>query len=231
MRTLERKTSGEIVYHTPWTKPHIPFRLTTAGRSLQPKPRIETSSKSFERMKRDCTKVMDEERCKQMTGRDCGDGYRMVATNGHWALIERGKGTGVLMPISKGDKHTTKVILSDPEFYCALNRAEVMADERSRTVTLLGKGERAWLYSSHSDMGDFMEHVPATTNKPWGVCLNLDYLRMTLGCWPLTMWFRDEENAVVFEPSDGAWRFVVMPFRGAVDAVESIITKETGGVL
>jgi hypothetical protein len=224
---LERKANGEIVYHTPWTKKHVPFRDTREAKNLTPKPRIETSEKALVRLRKECTKKMVEPRCISTVGRDCGDGYVLVATNGHWALLEpKAQNTGLIgIGTSSMFGDVSKSIpnkLYDPELYCAVERAAVMADERSKTVNVCGLVDTIALYSSDSAVGDFVETVDCQVTAAFSFACDHDYLLMVLGCWPLTMYYRDEESAVVFEPLDKSWRFVLMPMRMGVVSLSEV---------
>lgn len=227
---LERKTSGEIIYHAPWTKAHVPFRETSAGRNLTNKPRIETSIKAFERMRKECTAQVTaskEERCTRMVGQSACMGYRIVATNGHWALIEPGQGknehASPYIGEIKGHKAST---LQDAELWNVLQCAEIMSDERSRTVALMMlEPNTVTVYAANSDVGEYIGTASGKTDTVWACSFDWKYLELVLGCWPLTVWVKDEESAAVFEPADKSWRFVLMPMRGELDAVKKIVRK------
>ncbi len=81
---LERKASGEIVYHTPWLKTIKPFEMKPL------KARVETSAKALVRLKKEL--VTANEHKRYMTDDKHANGFKMTATNGHWALMERADG-------------------------------------------------------------------------------------------------------------------------------------------
>jgi hypothetical protein len=200
---LERKASGEIVYHTPWLTKHAPFKLQN------PKPRVETPAKTLARLKKECVTPIE---LKKYIGIGDGDEYVMTQTNGHWALLEPGqqkKETKEFLSIT-GNHWLTA--LDDPELYCAVQRAKTMIDERKPFVDLFNDSKELTLHSS-SDAGDFTESVQSSLGLTWRLTLDLQYLTMPLGSWPMLIWVEDgnSESPVIFEPVDGLWRFVLMP--------------------
>lgn len=221
---LERKADGEIVYHAPWLRPHVPFRLSAAGKNPQPKPRVETAEKALVRMRKAAGALVDEDRLKAMTGKGCGPGWVIAATNGHFALLEPGevKDSAQYAWLSDVSKHH-KVVLCDNELGCALDRAAIMSNERSRAVVLFAEAgaDKGYIYAADSDAGEMIEScgvgLSAELTKGFRVGLDWKYLEMVLGVWPLAMWWKGDESAVVFEAAgkDGkaAWRMVVMPMR------------------
>lgn len=203
---LERKASGEIVYHAPWTKKPKPFAMVDL------KPRIETPSKALARLKKECVTTIDAARGLNMCS---SDGYVTTATNGHWALMEPGVGAGSVNDKALGiHKKAHLTVIESPEFYLALQRAKTMVEERTNMVRLTGiQGHGVTLHSSVADAGDFAEDVQAVVTKSFEIGFNLDYLNMAVGSWPLHIWIRDTESAVTFEPATRDWRLVVMPMR------------------
>jgi hypothetical protein len=225
---LERKADGELVYHTPWTAKPKPF-------SLPPyQARIETTGKALERMRKECTAAaLKEAKAAQesQAGKACPDGFRIVATNGHWALLEKGEGTGKPLDWLGSLKGCSMAVIETPEFWHAVQRARVMADERSQMAQiradLLG---HMWLYSSNSDSdfdaGDFVERIPTIQcDREWQVGLNCKYLEIPLGSWPITVWVKDSESQVVFEAKNRSWRFVIMPMRGGFEGLEKAVKE------
>lgn len=228
---LERKANGEIIYHTPWTKPHVRFKDSVAGKCLTPKPRIETSTKAFERMKKECTAQVTENRTKALTGQDACKGYRIVATNGYWALIEQGKGNGGKYDwLGNIDKYKAST-LADPELWNILQCASIMSDERSCMVHVMSlAANTVTVYANHSDIGEYIgtaNGANGRTETTLAFTANWKYLEIVLGTWPLTVWFKDEESAVVFEPYDKSWRFVLMPMPGDLKRVKEIVARES----
>lgn len=201
---LERKASGEIVYHTPWLRKFKPFELKPL------KTRQETSQAALVRMRKECVSSVEWER--QLEMHMGAQGFVMTATDGHWALLEPGDVKTHKDFLGVTPKHKRHV-LHDPEFYLALARAAVMANERSKTVQFVADAVRQEivLYAEDSDVGDMTETVPAQLSTNWRIALNHEYLVMVLGSWPLTMYVRDEDSLIVFEAHDRSWRFVIMP--------------------
>ena len=212
---LERKASGEIVYHTPWLKKSKPFRETWKS-IAEPKARIETPAKALSRMRKECV-TPDDVKARGVLDKVTPQGYFIAATNGHWALMERwnskGKEYGCLDIAEKA--HNTTVESS--EFYNALQRAAVMANDRSRMVVLIAENDSITLYSADSDYGAFVETIPAKVSKPWRAAVDWTYLEMALGVWPLTFWIKDEESALVLEPWSKEYRFVLMPMHSELN--------------
>lgn len=223
---LERKASGEIIYHTPWLRPHKPFTMPLL------KPRVETEAKGLARIRK--AYVSDPGMATQL-GRGTG-GYGTIATNGHWALLERGKQTHFANPIDflAPSRQHKAVRIVNPEFQLALKRADVMADELYRVVLMWGNRDSLTVYSEHkpdkytvdkkgkrvempkgNDLGSFDETLVdgIEAEREWQIALNVDYIEPLLGTWPLTMWIKDAESNLVFEPADKSWRFVLMGIR------------------
>ena len=201
---LERKASGEVVYHTPWTKLHKPFKM------VNPKARVETSVKALERLKKE---FLSDPGHAQYLGRSDGKGYVMTATTGDWALMELGEGKGDLIPFLAPSEGHGSTWIGDPEFHNAVKRASIMADERTNAIHLLAENGVITLSSTDPDVGNFSETLPASVSKSWQASFNVDYLEPVLGVWPLRVWVKDGESPVMFEPADGSWRFVIMPLR------------------
>ena len=201
---LERKASGEVIYHTPWTKRHKPFKM------VNPKARVETSAKALERLKKEF--LSDPNHARHL-GRSDGKGYVMTATIGHWALMEPGEGKGDLMPFLAPSEGHGSTWIEDPEFHNAVKRASIMADKRTNAIRLLAENGVITLSSTDPDVGDFSETLPASVSKAWQASFNVKYLEPILGAWPLTIWAKDEESPMMFEPSNGSWRFVLMSMR------------------
>lgn len=219
---LERKASGEIIYHAPWLKSPTPFAQSIAAKQLNPKPRLETSAKALIRLRKDCLGHTDV----RYTGRAASGGYKIAATNGHWALLEPGAGTEPATHYIGNLKGYHPVQLHDPELFNALERASLASPERSKSVTLMMlDADHVAVYAQDPDFGEFMETVGCKSEHAWAFNVDWTYLEMPLGCWPLTLWFKDHNSAVVFEPADQAWRFVLMPMRGGPELVKKRVRE------
>lgn len=200
---LERKASGDIVYHTPWMKAHKSFTMKPL------KARTEASAKSFDRMKKECAEQTKDNKHAAMTGRPCADGYKLVNTNGHWALLERGEGVGQPMAFIGDLKGYRATFLDNPEFYLAIQRAAIAA--ALNQVQIRASAERQEItITSKSEGCEFDETLRATVTTNWTLAINCEYLTTALGSWPLTLWVKDTDSAVVLEPASREWRFVIM---------------------
>jgi hypothetical protein len=216
---LERKANGALVYHAPWLRKPAPFTMT------EPKARVETEARALVRLKKECLTPDDlGGRGTRGLGKFHAQGYVMTSTNGHWALLEyRDMGTlpksdeQAYLRISKDHK---PVKLDNPELHNAIKRAKTMMDTRSRAIGLVSLSiGLVGVHSSDSDAGEFTETVEEKikgnlTSKLWGVTLDYNYLEPVLGCWPLTLWIKDDESALILEPVGKSWRMVIMPLRG-----------------
>ena len=223
---LERKASGELVYHTPWTRKPAPFRPQAL------KPRIETALKTLARLKKECVTPGCYE---THIGKTCADGFVMTATNGHWAILEQAFAEGKPDDWLGNTKGYHAAFLDNAELDLALKRAVMMADEKSRTVYMIGEMDtktgkgKVWLHSMCSSpvrgevSGDFTEPVPATVTKPFTAAVDWTYLEVVLGCWPLTLWVKDDKSQLIFEPAGREWRFVVMPMWAEWEKVQKNI--------
>lgn len=226
---LERKANGDIVYHTPW--------LTAAKRkpfSMPPlKARVDKdSSKAFERIQGRVEKTAGTQsytKGQPAKGRTCTKGWELVTTDGERALIIPGDGTGEPMASIGDIKGYQRTTIADPEFQLAVKRAAVMAHPRTNTVMLTCKAGTLTLESQDPDCGSFDETLSVVgKSSAWRVALNVDFIEPLLGTWPLTVWVKDKDSAVVFEPQDKSWRYVVMPMRAdwpkeAVEQVEATV--------
>src|SRR5262245_50302735 len=196
---LERKANGEVVYHTPWIKNRRPFAMPDV------RARQETAEKALARLKKEYTMDADAARsCVEQVGRNVADGYYVVATNGHWALLEKGEGNNP----AKGSewlgatKGYFKIVLDNPELHNAIKRAKTMMNERSKAIGLIGLTDTIGVYSE-CDAGEFTETVgenvygSITMVRPWHTQLSYEYIEPLLGYWPMAMWFKDEKSAVV----------------------------------
>lgn len=216
---LERKASGEIVYHTPWTRTPKKFSESVSARAL--KPRIETPANALIRMRKACARSGME--IPGHAGRRIGKGWRVASMNGHWALIEPGIGKEPHMDWMSTDKPGSEYIAckwSNPELWLAIQRAAVMSGA-SQAVRLVGdEGEvRVYLRDrvDYYDQGEFMEVVNMPGNRArWDIMLDWKYLDIALGCWPVTFKWKDDESMI--ELSTDAWKFLIMPMRDGVSA-------------
>ena len=79
---LERKASGELVYHTPWLRKPARFAM------VEPKARVEDSTKALKRLRAEFQQANDSPSCvRAVSERYHAQGYELEATNGHWALM------------------------------------------------------------------------------------------------------------------------------------------------
>jgi hypothetical protein len=176
------------------------------------KARRETPEKAWTRLQREF-ETAETPDCVKAVGMDAGDGYRIVATNGHWALCEMGKGQpgGYIGDTSNHQR----VILNNPELHLALKRAATCAGPRNHCVGLVGLPEGIGVYSSDSE-AEFAEIVEGPS---FSGHFNIDvkYLEPVLGVWPMALFVHKEnphEHAVMLEPADNPqWRYIVMPLR------------------
>lgn len=223
---LRIKSDGTVAYHNPeclkYNAPGSkPFRMPAL------KAREESSTKTFERLKASIDKRASRDPSRNMerfTGRPCMPGWYIVATDGHRALLGRGEGTGERVPTFDKLQETAHIVCSidDPEFHLALKRALVMTEENQSKVRLIGCPGLLALSSAHgepygqrdgNDAGDFEETLTVNSGSNWRVAIDANFVEPACGSWPLVVWHSDQDSAVMFEPQDSSWRYVVMPIR------------------
>jgi hypothetical protein len=177
------------------------------------KARRETPEKAWTRLQREF-ETAETPNCVRAVGMDAGDGYRIVATNGHWALCEKGKGQRFGGCIGDASNHQ-RIILNNPELHLALRRAATCADPRSHCVGLVGLPGGVGVYSGDS-VAEFTEIVEgASFNGHFNI--DVEYMEPVLGVWPMALFVHKENphrRAVMLEPADNPqWRYVVMPLQ------------------
>jgi DNA polymerase III sliding clamp (beta) subunit (PCNA family) len=208
---LERKSSGELVYHTPWLKKPAPFKLAAV------KANQETPEKAFARLLKAFKTDDTSKHCMSVIGADCGDGFKIAATNGHWAICEKGQGSSSTHSVASAKDHK-RVLLTNSELHNAVKRAETAADKRSHYVGLVGLETGIGVYASTSDEVEFTEIVDGPAGSDWHFGVNVEYLEPVLGVWPMALYVHKKEPdsyAIMLEPADNPqWRFVLMPYRG-----------------
>ena len=238
---LERKANGDLVYHAPWQTAYAKTltRRTRTFKSPELKARVDkTSAAAIERIAADIT--TDDVRATGQNGRAACAGYEVRATDGHRALLIPGPGRSSKdeQPLAwlgslerpkrtfsefEQDKESAcyglAAVIDDKEFHLALQRAMVMLDgrkDRNHTVELFGRRPTGTLtvHSANSDIGTFDGDVQVTLTESLWFAADLYYLEVVCGQWPLHVWFKDDESAIVFEPADKSWRYVLMPIRG-----------------
>ncbi len=207
---LERKANGEIIYHTPWIVKRKPFTMPAL------KPRVESAGKVLERLKKDIEKsiskldTLDMEKCRQRAGQAAAEGWRIVVTDGHRALLEPADAGQGAYPAGSTTDYSYAVI-ENMEFHLTVKRALVMAGKYNAVQLACQSGVLA--VSSSDEEGGFDETMDIMATGDWHIALNGTYLEPVLGVWPLSMWVKDSKSAVVFEPDDSTWRYVVMPLQ------------------
>ncbi len=226
---LTIKKDGTVSYRNPacieYAKPGSkPFRLSALN------PRTDKPGVTFARLKEAIDNRAGKDRegnCKRFVGRNVADGYRIVATDGTVALLEkRAVKDGTFVDWQEGTAgEYSKVFdsafaaarivstVSNKEFHLALKRADVMADPRSHKVQLIGLSNRLHIASLDPDCGSFSETLPVQSSTFWSVAFDFRLLEPVMGTWPLLVRFTNRETAVCFEPADGSWRYVVMPYK------------------
>ncbi len=218
---LKIKADGTVSYHNPeclrYSRPGSkPFKMSALN------PRNDGSVKTFERLKASIEKRAGEQRgMKNIIGCPVMEGWQVAATDGHRALLTRGEGTGDKVPLFDTDKAHIVACL-ESEFHLLLKQSLIMADERSSMVRFIGTDGQLALSSTHeepagqrdgNDSGSFEGSIESNCETPWHIALNGNYVEPVCGTWPLAVWFTEPESAVMFEPLDSSWRYVVMPFK------------------
>lgn len=221
---LQVRADGTVTYRNPgcisdWKPGSKAFRMAALN------PRTDKAGATFERLKINIDKSAAGNKpnnASRFIGRAVSDGYRIVGTDGHVALLEkRAAVNGCFVEPAEYctvfDKAfaaaRTVAIIADKEFHLALKRARIMADERAPMVRLIGLSSRLRLASQHSDLGSFDETLQVNSSEFWHVGLDIRLLEPVCGTWPLVVRYVDCETAVTFEPLDGSWKYVVMPMQ------------------
>lgn len=185
-----------------------------------PKPRTETVAKHRARLAKAYANRENDGACNRVLGRPTSDGYRLIATNGHCALLELGEGEGELLPSYYHWTPGDQWIDLPPAFHLALTRVALLANERSHAITLTIEGAEVLVQTSNYE-GAATERVPVLGMSPTAplggstraVCLNAEYLDPICGVWPLRWYVQDEMSPQLFAPVGGEYRAVVMPMR------------------
>ena len=185
-----------------------------------PKPRTEPPAKHRARLAKAYANRENDGACNRVLGRPTSDGYRLIATNGHCALLELGEGEGELLPSYYHWTPGDQWIDLPPAFHLALTRVALLANERSHAITLTIEGAEVLVQTSNYE-GAATERVPVLGMSPTAplggstraVCLNAEYLDPICGVWPLRWYVQDEMSPQLFAPVGGEYRAVVMPMR------------------
>lgn len=226
---LRVRPDGTVSYHNPdcitkWKPGSNPFRMPALN------PRTDKAGLTFQRLKESIEQRAARPRVKnfaRFAGRNVADGYSIVTTDGLAALlIRRPVKDGIFVDWQEGTAgeyskvfddtfKAARVVctIADPEFHLALKRADVMSCERTRKVRLIGLSHRLTIASTDPDCGTFSETLPVQSSEFWQVAFDFRLLEPVIGQWPLVVRYVDKLTAVCFEPADGSWRYVVMPYK------------------
>ena len=209
---LERKASGYLVYHTPWTAKYRLYKPPS-----EPKPRIETADETLTRLR----KVKADARYAEDAGTAATDGMKVESTNGHWALCVPGDGNGkscVFSEALKGSYQTCVII--DPEFHLILKRASITAGEFDQVSLQYADGELTVTSAESTPIGtggyvlaSFEETTSCLDPGEWKVVLDWRYLEPVFGSWPIRIKIKDDGTLVILEPLTQEWQFVLATLR------------------
>jgi hypothetical protein len=235
--TFKRFSDGTTAYHSPAIGYIQPFqrRSDMASAANNPKAKVEGSDKAYNRIfaeyQKSAATVPDKMRsgvnanyigkvCKGI-GADGGINWKltMADANLHRAIFSATKQQAdAPFNITDGawqarDRH--EAIIGDKEFYMAVYRAAIVADERSNQITLkFDSGKVTVMAVSEGCEFEQIVELESTTKAPViTVGFNADYLLGVLGCWPLRVTWKDAESHWCFGPVDDSWQAVIMPMR------------------
>jgi len=213
---LKIHSNGSITYHNPDFAPKVArFKLSPL------RAREDGDLKTFERLKSEIEKRAAADKVRNLEryiGRPCGDGYHVVATDGHTALCQLGPGTGEDSDIFKQTFADCRKVctISDPEFHLALKRSLTVQPENSRKVRLIGTPGKLSLTSYDKDWehpAEFEETLNSDNAETWYAAFDPKFLEHMCGAWPIAVLYQHEAAAAVFEFGNGLFRYVVMPIR------------------
>lgn len=179
--------------------------------------RVETLGKLYARACEAFPTDATDSRLKSAIGLGFGQGFGVVTTNGHGAIVKQGAVT---------QDRTTQIIKADSsyvdlpaDFHAALKRVRLFASEHSNAVHLSIGPWRLRLHAADSWGNEASETVelagPGHEVPEYQVCLNADYLDAVCGVWPLRWYLRagSEMEPQSFQPAGADWRAVIMPMR------------------
>jgi len=182
-----------------------------------PRARQEPADKHRARLLKAYTDTANDGTCARVLGRPTRDGYRLTATNGHCALLERGEGRDD--PLGYRDwsiSPEARWVDLPPAFHLALLRVSLLANERSHAVTLAIADDELTIHAQTYE-GEATERIGALkTSSPAPrvtVCLNAEYLDPACGVWPLRWYVRNAETVQLFAPAGDTYRALIMPMR------------------
>lgn len=183
-------------------------------------------------------KGFDRTRVDRVNGKLVGSGRFYVAlTDEHRALLlpadgEKREISGFDCTEEAGG-YVNSAVLDNPELYCALERALVASDDRRMNKVTLEFGSvencvriaatdlESCSFDEDITLGaaaviakqETPEGEEPAAEKPVKIGFNGKYLGAVLGSWPLRIFWKDTESAIVFAPADDSFRYTLMPMR------------------
>lgn len=164
-------------------------------------------------------------------GRACGDGYVLIATDGHRALCRRGDAptpeTSV-RPLTMATAPARPVWFdASPALAVALKRMRAAGSAKSATTLTVSRSRKRVILSTRDDADGTVaqEWIPAVGDlRPVSVAVNTDYLLTALGLPGLRVCLNPTTNEpLILESADQLYRFVVMPVaKGVVKPIEAL---------
>jgi hypothetical protein len=225
---LTIQKDGSVTYRNPnclkYTPPGSkPFKLPALN------PRMEVPAKTFERLTDSIHKRAEKDHVKNFArfgGRPCFDNWTIVTTDGHTALLDHSpnqlrKHERTVVFDAFKEKARLVCSIDNPEFHLAVKRALITSDERCPVVLVIGNAGQITLTSVDPvNLASFEETIPVNGVDQFHFAINGDFLESVCGSWPLSVWFADNETAVMFESEDASFRFVVMPMKAEWKGVD-----------
>jgi hypothetical protein len=213
--------------YKPYTVPKVPHHSNPKPR--RDKTTVDTISRLRTIILKATARNQSTERFASQVGKMHGASFYLEATDGLRALFLPADGlkreSASFNLTEGGMPGCTDILLTNPDMFCAVERALTCCDERSHRVDLhilcgglILKSEIP--YTCEFDeavqgMSDeFHIEYPKLTEifaESLAIVLSINgkFLREALGSWPLRMFYSKDGNRVVFAPLDNSFRYVI----------------------
>lgn len=156
------------------------------------------------------------DQCRKVIGRDAGNGYVIVATDGYRALLRRGDPT---LPAHNTEKLTAtpmdQSVGADALLGAIKRMRAVNFDRMLGTVFITGRtGSVTVATIDVEDRTEAIERVPAMDPPRFRICVNIRYLLGGLMPGFRVTW-REGRDVVTCESPTGDYRLVIMPVKSS----------------
>jgi hypothetical protein len=195
-------------------KPDRSLLDTSIRIPAEPKPRRESQRAWSERIIK--TINGSDPRCNAVLGKHFGDGYAIIATDGHRALCRLQPGEPGPMLMASVTDHAS--ITVGPDLFMALKRARaVTLGRRTRSAVLSICSGRLYVSVSDQDGIDSAEWIDVGSEaiETSGIILDIDLMLAGLGRPEMRLWYRPNawDVPIKIETDDREYRYVLMPMR------------------